>query len=53
MTFQRIRDLREDNDLKQKDLFFLTGGYKIKRTATLEENRIEDNSVILICEFVD
>jgi len=40
-------------DLKKKDLFFLTGGYKIKRTATLEENRIEDNSVILICEFVD
>ena len=53
--FEIIEDklYKEYPELKEKDVFFLMGGYKMKRNATLEENRIEDNSVILIYEFDD
>ena len=54
-TFEIVEDkfYKEFPQYKGKDIFFLMGGYKMKRNATLKENRIEDNSVILICEFDD
>ena len=42
---------QEFPDLKNKEIFFLLKGYMIDRDKTLEENGIEENKTILICEI--
>ena len=40
----------EYKDYNDSDNYFLFNGTKIKRNYTLEENRIKNNSLIIICK---
>ena len=37
--------------LVNRNLFFLVNGNMVKRSKTLEQNNIKDNTVILVCEY--
>ena len=41
---------KEYPDLKNKDLYYLCNGSIINKAETLEKNKIENGSGILICE---